>query len=152
MSHTTTLKTIKIVDIEALEDAVSFLAKEGVRVSFHKNTRPRMYYERQQVMCDYVVKIAGCPYDVGFEKQADGSYAPIFDAWDGHIRQAIGAASGILGASVEEETMLNISRLVDLYGVHAARNQLSKDGYGYGAEIYRCAEDNSYVLEVGAAY
>lgn len=150
MSHTTTLKGIKIVDIAALEEAVEYIANvEGKKVSLLRNTRPRMYSREQEVMCDYVVKLPG-PYDVGFERQSDGSYAPLFDSYLGHVRAAIGAPTGITDKN--NPNLLNISKLVDLYGVHAAQNQLAKDGYGYESSITYCVEDNSYVLEVSAAY
>jgi hypothetical protein len=152
MSHTTSLRTLKIVDIAALEEAVQYLNENGAKLEFLKNARPRMYYERQQELCDFVVKVHGSRYDVGFKKGEDGTYYPIFDAWQGDLRAQIGAPSNVYGENVEEEQMLNISKLIDLYGIHAAKNQLETDGYSYGADIEYVREDDSYVLVVNGGY
>jgi hypothetical protein len=149
MSHTTTLKGLKFVDMVALQQAVDYLRDiEGIRnISLVQNSRPRMYYREQEVMCDYVVKLPG-KYDVGFVKQSDGTYAPIFDEFQNYVREWIGAPPSVK----EGGPVLHISRLADLYGVHAAKNQLAQDGYGYNSNIYYSEEDNSYCLEVAAAY
>lgn len=111
-----------------------------------------MYYANQYGKCDYVLRLDGCPYDVGFAKQVDGTYLPVFDAWQNHLRNKIGAPMNQSGQTIEEEQALAISKLLDLYGVHAAKNQLEADGYGYNSTIAYNSEDDSYILEVSESY
>lgn len=153
MSHTTTLKTVKIVDIDALQRAVNYLAEEEkVNISLVKNARPRMYSRDQEVMCDYVVKLPKSRYDVGFQKQKDGSYVPIFDTYLNSIRNQIGAAQTVEADTPEEIAMLSVSRLVDVYAIMAVKNQLSEEGFGYSTEVSYNKEDNSYCLVVSDGY
>jgi hypothetical protein len=56
------------------------------------------------------------------------------------------------GQTIEEQQTLAISKLLDLYGVHAAKNQLEQDGYGYNSTISYNVEDDSYVLEISESY
>jgi len=54
--------------------------------------------------------------------------------------------------SIEDYQVLAVSKLLDLYGVHAAKNQLEQDGYGYSSTVSYNVEDDSYVLEVSESY
>lgn len=148
MSHTTKLTGIKIVDIEALKDAIAHLKNEGVNISLKENTKPRMYYRSQEYVVDYVISIPDSAYDIGLEKQADGSYAPIYDAFNGEVRNQVGAPYHVVGETVEEQKTLDMSKIVDLYGVYAAKNQLESEGYIYGSSVTYNSSDNSYTLEV----
>lgn len=147
MSHTTTLKSVAISDVEALQQAVDFLVANGLNASLVENAKPRMYYANQYGVCDYVLRLNDCVYDVGFAKQADGTYAPVFDSWGGHIQKQIGNPSSCPVPKTEEERQAAaVASLLNAYGVHAAKRQLESDGY-YGIEISVNAADNSYVLE-----
>lgn len=146
MSHTTTLKTIKIDDIAALEEAVEFLKQRGLKASLIKDAKPRMYYNNQYGICDYVLRLDNSPYDVGFSKQKDGSYAPVFDSWAGHLQRQIGNPSTCkVPTTAEEREAAAVASLLNAYGVHAAKRQLEQEGY-YGYEIEVDAKDNSYTL------
>ena len=152
ISHTTTLKTVVINDIDALEETVQYLNNIGTKCSLLKNQRPRMYYENQHGVCDYILRIDDCSYDVGFAKQEDGSYLPVFDSYANILRRKIGAPMKIAPESIEDYQVLAVSKLLDLYGVHAAKNQLEQDGYGYSSTVSYNVEDDSYVLEVSESY
>ena len=90
MSHTTTIHSVKVTDIRALENAVRDLQNKGVNIDLVRDQAPRMYYRDQHGKCDYVVKLSG-NYDVGFVKQEDGSYSPVFDEWNHDVANSLGA-------------------------------------------------------------
>lgn len=147
MSHTTTLKGIKISDPIALQEAVEFLRERGLNAELIENAVPRMYYANQYGKCDYVLRLANSPYDIGFAKQEDGSYAPVFDSWAGHLQKQIGNPSSCkVPTTAEEREAAAVASLLNSYGVHAAKRQLEAEGY-YGFQISVNNEDNSYVLE-----
>jgi hypothetical protein len=148
MSHTTTLKTVKIQDIAALQEAVEFLKVRGLEAELLQDVQPRMYYGNQYGKCDYVLRLKNSPYDVGFAKQKDGSYSPVFDSWAGHLQKQIGNPSSCkVPTTAEEREAAAVSSLLNAYGVHAAKRQLEQEGY-YGYEINVDPTDNSYTLSM----
>jgi hypothetical protein len=148
MSHTTVLKTIQIKNITALQEAVDYLKSQGVNCELVKDAKPRMYYPDQVGKCDYVIKLKDCVYDVGFEKQKDGSYAPMFDSWGGHVQKFIGQpASCPVPTTQEEKQAATISRLLDCYAIHAAKGELENTGTYYSYEVAYSEADGSYTLE-----
>ena len=150
MSHTTTLKSVAINDVTALQEAVEFLKERGLQAELLQNVVPRMYYANQYGKCDYVLRLTNSPYDIGFSKQKDGSYEPVFDSWAGHLQKQIGnPASCKVPTTAEEREAAAVASLLNAYGVHAAKRQLESEGY-YGFDISVNAEDNSYTLEATA--
>jgi hypothetical protein len=87
MSHYSSVKT-QINDLGALAAA----AKE-MGFGFLENARPRGY--STGVQCDAVIKLPGS-YDVGFQKQEDGSYNMVCDWYTGAVEKAIGQNGGLL--------------------------------------------------------
>jgi hypothetical protein len=91
MSHTTTLNSIAIKDVRALQKAVAELKKQGVRCDLVPNCAPRLFYSdqlqrhlgRKDEVADYVLKLHDSPYDMAFLKEKDGSFTPVFDSWRG---------------------------------------------------------------------
>lgn len=147
MSHTTTLKSVAINDVAALQDAVNFLKERGLEADLLENVKPRMYYDNQYGVCDYVLRLKNSPYDIGFAKQKDGSYAPVFDSWAGHLQRQIGNPDTCkIPTTPEEREAAAVASLLNAYGVHAAKRQLESEGY-YGFEITVDPSDNSYTLE-----
>jgi hypothetical protein len=75
------------MDIRALRETVKELQRQGVKCELLEKAQPRMYYEDQlqrqlgqsSEICDYVLNLKDSWYDVGFIKQTDGSYLPVFD-------------------------------------------------------------------------
>lgn len=128
MSHTTTLKSVVVRDTQALRSAVTKLQGQGIRCSLQENVVPRMYYQNQHTACAFVVKLDDCKYDVGFDKQTDGTYAPVFDEWAGHIGKVIGVDTP-LGATEETKTEAAIGKLMQAYSEHATINAATAQGY-----------------------
>lgn len=147
MSHTTTLKTVNISDTQALSDAVDFLRSRGLEAELVQNAVPRMYYANQYGKCDYVLRLPKSLYDIGFDKQKDGSYAPVFDSWAGELQRQIGNPESCpIPVTQEEREAAAVASLLNAYGVFAAKRQLESEGY-YGFDISVNEADNSYTLE-----
>lgn len=147
MSHTTTLKSVSISDTVALQEAVDFLKARGLDAELVQNVKPRMYYDNQYGVCDYVLRLKNSPYDIGFSKQEDGTYAPVFDSWGQHLQKQIGNPSSCkIPTTAEEREAAAVASLLNAYGVHAAKRQLESEGY-YNFDIAINPEDNSYTLE-----
>ena len=127
MSHTTSIKGIKIVDIRALESAINELAKGGMKISLQKGGTPRAYYQNQSGMgqADYVVKLPDAAYDIGLYKQDDGSYEPRTDFFAGSVEKLLGAKA----SKPENRDQARLGKLLQLYGIHAATEKAKKQGY-----------------------
>lgn len=128
MSHTTTLKTITIKDVSAMRSAVLDLVAGGIRCQLLENAQPRMYYAKQHGKCDFVLNLQDGQYDVGFDKQTDGSYAPVFDEWGGHIAGQIGASCPAPNTP-EGQAQHRIGKFMQAYSRHAAVNAAIAQGY-----------------------
>lgn len=128
MSHTTTLKGVVIRDISALTSAVNDLRAKGVNCELVQKAKPRMYYQNQHGECDYVLRLKDGAYDVGFDKQSDGSYAPVFDEWSTHVSDQLRAACTV-PSTKEEKAMWAIGQLMQGYAKHAAVNAAVAQGY-----------------------
>lgn len=126
MSHTTSIKAIKIVSIAALEAAVKELAASGIRVTMSKGGTPRAYYPNQQGMgkADYVVSLADAKYDIGLYKDKDG-YEARTDFFGGSVEKVLGANA----RSPENAQQAKMGRLFQMYGVHAAMEQARRQGH-----------------------
>ncbi len=130
MSHTTTIKSVAISDIAALQAAVAELQKSGVKCELVENTKARLWNEAQANslgVCDYVLRLNDSPYDIGFAKQPNGSYVPAFDEWGGHVAGQLGASCP-LPTSSEGKAQHAIGKLMQNYGKHAALNQARREG------------------------
>jgi hypothetical protein len=128
MSHTTKLKAVEIRDVAALHAAVGDLKASGVNCDLVQNQKPRMYYGDQHGTCAYVLKLHSAPYDVGFDLQADGSYAPVFDEWQGYVGSQIGAACPMPNTQ-EGRAQHAIGKFTQSYAKHAAINAAMAQGY-----------------------
>jgi hypothetical protein len=131
MSHTTTIKKVLIKDTNALESAVKNLQEQGIKCELVRDQVPKMYYPSQEKeigKCDYVLKIDGSKYDVGFKKDADGNYFPVFDEWANNIGSKVGASCPMPN-SKEGQSQHAIGKLMQEYGKEAAINAATNDGY-----------------------
>lgn len=126
MSHTTSIKAIKIQSIAALRAAVTELATSGVRCSLVENATPRAYFSDQQGMgqADFVIKLDAAQYDVGLYKQPDNTYEARTDFYGGSVESCIGGAA----KSEEHREQAKMGKLFQMYGVHAAMEQARKKG------------------------
>lgn len=136
ISHTTTVKSIEIRSLTALEQAVSELAAErGFQYQWKENCKPRLYYGTDQFKqnCEKVLSIDGCSYEIGFHKQEDGTYAAITDFYEygntpvSKFLKARGANSlEACGCNREEHA---IGGLLQEYAKQAAIEQATSQGY-----------------------
>jgi hypothetical protein len=166
MSHTATVKTVPIKSVSALVRAVEELKRSGVHCELERNAIPRMYYVDQIQkhlsanknytlnpqngnICDFVLRLPSCFYDVAFVKTKEGHYEPVFDnfiypsPWGGQrghksIAQELGATmagakqqqitgSGAMEAA--ESTMLSIGKFLQEYSKCAAIESAEEAGY-----------------------
>jgi hypothetical protein len=129
VSHTTTLKGVVIRDTAALQSAVEDLRQSGVKCELLRDTAPRMYFGNQHGKCDFTLKLEGS-YDVGFDKQADGSYVPVFDEHANHVGREIGAGRSCpMPTTPEGRAQHQIGKLMQRYSYHASVNAAVAQGY-----------------------
>ena len=137
MSHTTTVKSVAIRDIEALRSAVKELQDQGVDCHLEEGTNiaPRMYYSQQQAelkgKTPYVLRLKNSNYDVGFQRmEEDGevNYAPVTDFFGGDIKRNLGAKCGCAETEANAPEMA-IGNMMHLYAKNAAINSAVNSGY-----------------------
>jgi hypothetical protein len=127
VSHTTTIKAIKIASISALRMAVEDLNQQGVRCTLKENVKPRAYFSQQQGMglAPYVLEMSGCDYDIGFYLSEDGkTYEARTDFWAGKIEQLLGAKPG----DESRRDQAKMGKLYQAYGIAAATEAARKQG------------------------
>lgn len=128
MSHTTKISGVKIKDIDALQKAVADLKAKGIDCDLVQNAQPRMYYGSQHGKCDYVLKLNKGDYDVGFDKDKDGAYVPVYDEHMNKVGKHIGATCPMPDTK-EGRAQHQIGQLMQGYAKHAAINQAQREGY-----------------------
>lgn len=127
MSHTTTVNSIKITDINALRSAVEELSRLGMRISLKQDATPRAYYSEQEGMglADYVVQLDDSKYDIGLYKSKDGHYEARTDFYSGSVESVLGVQAG----EGEDVSQARMGKLYQMYAVHAAEQQAFRQGY-----------------------
>ena len=144
MSHTTTVNNVAINDIGALQAAVAELKANGVACEMLENQLPRAYYSNQAGMetpADYVLRLNNSRYDVGFYKNAEGTYEPRCDLWGGDIAKQIGVTQRE-GIGREQAAL---GKLFNLYSTHAVMRKANQQGY----RVQRTnKEDGSVQLQI----
>lgn len=148
MSHTTQITSVRITDINALESAAEKLRAEGVNCQIVRDQKPRMYYENQHGKCDYVLSLPDSRYDVGFDKQEDGSYVPVYDEWANQIKDQIGAACPVDNEG--DRSLCHIGKFMQYYAVDAAINAATAQGYY--VESAETDEQGNVQLVIGTEY
>lgn len=174
MSHTTEVKSVPIRDISALRSAVAELKAAGVKCELKEKAVPRMYYAdqmqqhmgRSSEVCDYVLEVKDAYYDVGFVKNGDGTYSPVFDDYNDHSLSVPGTRTGkgpirdFLGAKFDgtvyhwsgrredtEQSLHSIGKLLQGYTKHATINAATASGYTVEDTIL--GKDGSIKLVLG---
>jgi len=130
MSHTTTIKGVKIKDEAAIRSAVQELRSQGININLLENVKPRMYSAAQADalgVCEYVLHLPDCRYDVALKKQEDGTFAPAFDEWQGHVAGQLGAACPMPNTP-EGKAQHQIGKFMQAYGKHAVVNKARNMG------------------------
>jgi hypothetical protein len=127
MSHITRIKTI-ITDIPALAEAAKELGlqlHQGVETYkwFGSSTGPipEGFTVSDLGKCEHVIRLPGCEYEIGVaklpgSKASKPAYTLLYDHWG--PGQKLHTACGN-----------NLSKLVQLYGVHAATRAARNKGY-----------------------
>lgn len=131
MSHTTTLRGVPFKDVLAMRQAVTKLKARGVNCELLENAKPRMYYAEQGETCDYVLRLHDGKYDVGFQKQKDGTYAPVFDEWGSHVGGQVGADASVcpVPRDAEGRALHQIGQFAQAYSECAAVNAATAAGH-----------------------
>lgn len=90
MSHNIHIKDVKIMDLSALDSAVSALRSRGVNISLDKTATTFRTYSGQVNVCSAAILLPDSNHDVGLIEQTDGSYSLVFDPYGGGINHAVG--------------------------------------------------------------
>jgi hypothetical protein len=127
MSHTSTVKSIKIQSVSALRAAIAEMASNGIKCSLEEKVAPRAYSVGQQGMgvADYVIRLPDAQYDIGLYKTEDGSYEARTDFFMGSVERCIGAPA----RGPESREQARMGKLFQMYGVHAATEAARKKGH-----------------------
>jgi hypothetical protein len=146
MSHVTRLKGVKITDVRAVEAAVKKLQAKGIKCSLVTNQKPRVHGMDASPVCEYVLKLNGA-YDVGLQRKEDGSYEPVFDTYQNHVGNQIGATCPMPNTAGGRQQH-QMGQFLQAYAEEAARNQAAAQGYM--VESSTCdAEGNVNLVLVG---
>lgn len=126
MSHTSSVKSIAISNVEALRAAVEELNANGVRCSLKENASPRAFYQNQTGLgkADYVIELKDSRYDVGLYKSATGGYEVRTDFWGKDVEGQLGAKASAPGKAEQAR----LGKLFQTYGIHAAMQEARKKG------------------------
>lgn len=127
MSHTATIKAIKIVSIVALRAALAELTKNGKRCELIENATPRAYYNNQQGLgqAPYVIRLADAKFDIGLYPSESGGYEARTDFWNGSVEKVL----GVEACSATGKEQAKLGALFQMYGVHATMHEAKRKGY-----------------------
>jgi hypothetical protein len=128
MSHTTICRNIVIRDVSALKQAAAALKGKGINCKLLENEKPRMYSTGQAPVCDYVLNLSDGKYDVGFQKQKDGTYAPVLDTYQSHVSKQIGATCP-MPYTAEGRAQHAIGQFMEEYSKAAVLNAAIQKGF-----------------------
>ena len=142
MSHTTSIKSIKIQSVTALQAAITEMQQAGMKISLVPNATPRAYYANQAGMgqADFVIKLDDAPYDVGLYKTDDG-YEARTDFFQGRVERILGAQA----RSAATAQQAKLGKMYQLYGVHATMEQCRRKGQSVRRVV---KADGTIALEV----
>jgi hypothetical protein len=126
MSHTTSIKAVKIQSVNALRSAIAELNSSGTRLTLKENATPRAYFANQAGLgkADFVVEVHGAKYDIGLYKQEDGSYEARTDFWGGSVQAVLGGTA----TTQERAEQAKMGKLFQMYGIHAATEAARRKG------------------------
>ena len=145
MSHTTSINSIVISDVDALRSAITELNREGVQCELLENMIARAYSSTQAGMtepADYVLKMEKSIHDVGLYK-TDNGYEARCDFWNGQIERQL----GVTPAEGEDRNQARLGKLYQKYAIHAASRKATQQGYSVSRINNR---DGSVQLRVAA--
>jgi len=143
MSHTTKIKQVPMRSESAMRAAIAALKAKGVECSLLENVKPRMYYADQHKECPLVLHLPQSRYDVGFDRQDDGTLIPVFDGYRGDVGRQIGVnMDGLQGT---DRSASSIGQLLQEYSKAvvietAAMNGQIVDGITENADGTVCVQ------------
>ncbi len=157
MSHWFSVKT-KFNSVDAIKKAASQM---GYMVVHNRKCRG---YAGQETHCDLVLRLPG-EYDVGFEKQEDGTYEIVADFWAYHVSDYLANADALKEAEklfnekiqsqewsyTEAEAFMNeakISKFMQAYNCAALEELVRMQGLQY---IANTLADGTIVYETTGA-
>ena len=147
MSHTSTVSSIVIVDVDALKAAIAELKSNGVPCELLENMVPRAYYPNQQGLnqpARYILRLNGAPYDVAFyQNEAKSGYEARADFFGGGIEKHLGVKQEE-GVPADQ---CRLGKLYNLYAVHATMRQAVRKGY----KVSRVNKPDGSTVVVAAA-
>lgn len=135
MSHTTTIKTVKVTNVNAMERAVAQLnQKHGLNLKFQRGGSVQLWYEAKP--CAFTVTIPGVRkgLNVGFQGTEAEGYTPLFDAHGGWIAEHIGGGKK-LAKTDDERNLANIGMLMHAYAVEQVREVAGQANCMVGEEF-----------------
>ena len=136
MSHNVTIKGVKITDVHALKSAVRELNQKNPTLKLKvTETGKFRTWPGQDDTCAFAVEIPGSSHDLGFVKQTDGSFAPVFDPFGGGVGRAIGADWAHVPSCSMHSPEAAIGRLMQLYAVHAVERQALNQGLSTSRQL-----------------
>lgn len=122
MSHTTTIKSVKVTDIPALERAVEHLNRtEGLGLRIRHHASCTLWFEQRP--CRVVIDVPGVSrgLNVGFEGSEATGLTPVMDTHGGWIAKKLGAGASI-AQTAEERNLAAIGKLMHAYAVETVRS------------------------------
>lgn len=140
MSHTTTIDSVTIKDVNALRSAVEELKRNGVNCDLVEDQIPRAYYSSQAGMdskAPFVVKLNDSRYDVGLYSDGKGGFEARADLFGGDISRSLGAKAQ-KGENTQQAAM---GKLFQTYAIHAATRKAASQGYS----VQRVTQDDGTV-------
>ena len=142
MSHTSTISSIDIEDINALVSAINELKSMGVNCDLLENKAPRAWSTNQEGMgvAPFVVKLNDAEYDIGLYAKAEGGYEARTDFYGGSVEHVLGAEDD--GADTDQA---KLGKLYQLYGKHAITRKAMEQGYSVS---HVKKEDGSLQLQI----
>lgn len=128
MSHTSSIKSVKVTKIEAIRAAIEELAANGKQIRLEEGGTPRAYYSNQQGMgpADYVIRLPNAQYDIGLYRQQDGSFDLRTDLFGGSVHRELGASHTGAGVSREQAA---IGQFFQMYNLHLASQTAKAKGW-----------------------
>jgi hypothetical protein len=128
MSHTTSVKTVKVTDIRAMEAAVQHMNEtKGTNLKMVMGGEVQLWFEKQK--CAFVINVPGVQrnLNVGFQGNEAEGYSPVFDSHGGWIAKYIGGGKD-MAKTQDEHNLANIGGLMHAYAVQSVRNVASSAG------------------------
>ena len=128
MSQTSTISSIHITSIEAVQAAVEELKRRGVKIELGTNAEPRAWSRGQLPVAPYLLQLPECRFDVGlYESEKNGvkGYTPKCDLHGGLIADHIGVPQekGV------DSTQAQLGKFMQEYVLCATEREAFQRGY-----------------------